>query len=55
MVHTTQNPVVVPADATQLAAYNRKNNKGKILILDGVKDHCILLTPNPHDWVNLCK
>eukprot|EP00253_Pinus_taeda_P032870 PITA_32870 len=41
MVHTTQNPVVVPTDATQLAEYNKKNNKGKRLILDGVKDHCI--------------
>eukprot|EP00253_Pinus_taeda_P028170 PITA_28170 len=41
MVHTTQNPVVVPTDATQLAEYNKKNNKGKRLILDGVKDHCV--------------
>jgi len=41
MVHTTQNPVVVPTDATQLAEYNKKNNKGKRLILDRVKDHCI--------------
>eukprot|EP00253_Pinus_taeda_P007806 PITA_07806 len=41
MVHTTQTPVVVPTDATQLAAYNKKNNKGKRLILDGIKDHCI--------------
>eukprot|EP00253_Pinus_taeda_P032558 PITA_32558 len=41
MVHTTQNPVVVPTDATQLAEYNKKNNKGKRLILDGVKYHCI--------------
>ena len=41
MVHTTQQPINVPTDATQLAAYNRKNNKGKRLILDGIKDHCI--------------
>eukprot|EP00253_Pinus_taeda_P012026 PITA_12026 len=41
MVHTTQNLVVVPTDATQLAAYNKKNNKGKRPILDGIKDHCI--------------
>eukprot|EP00253_Pinus_taeda_P032374 PITA_32374 len=41
MVHTTQNPVVVPTNATELAEYNKKNNKGKRLILDGVKDHCI--------------
>eukprot|EP00253_Pinus_taeda_P017406 PITA_17406 len=27
MVHTTQNPVVVPTDATKLADYNKKNNK----------------------------
>eukprot|EP00253_Pinus_taeda_P003842 PITA_03842 len=40
MVHTTQNPIVVPTDATQLVDYN-KNNKGKRPILDGVKDHCI--------------
>ena len=42
MVHTTQNPVVVPTDAIQLAEYNKKKNKDKRLILDGVKDHCIL-------------
>ena len=41
MVHTTQTPVVVPTDATQLAAYNKKKNKGKKLIVDGIKDHCI--------------
>ena len=41
MVHTAQQPVNVPTDATLLAAYNRKNNKGKRLILDGIKDHCI--------------
>eukprot|EP00253_Pinus_taeda_P034881 PITA_34881 len=41
MVHTTQTPVVVPTAVTQLAAYNKKNNKVKRLILDGVKDHCI--------------
>jgi len=41
MVHTTQNPVVVPTDATQLVEYNKKNNKGKRLILDGIKNHCI--------------
>ena len=41
MVHTAQNPVNVPTDAVQLAAFNKKNNKGKRLILDGIKDHCI--------------
>ena len=25
-----------------MAAFNKKNNKGKRLILDGIKDHCIL-------------
>jgi len=41
MVHTTKNTVVVPTNATQMAEYNKRNNKGKRLILDGVKDHCI--------------
>lgn len=41
MVHTAQNPVVVPTNAAQLTEYNKKNNKGKRLILDGVTDHCI--------------
>ena len=31
----------MPTDATQLAAYNRKNNNGKRLILDKVKNHYI--------------
>ena len=41
MVHTTENPVNEPIDVVQLAAVNKKNNKGKRLILDGIKDHCI--------------
>ena len=41
MVHTTQHPVYVPVDPDELAAFNKKNNKGKRLILDGIKDHCI--------------
>ena len=41
MVHTAQNPVNVPIDIVQLAVYTKKNNKGKRLILDGIKDHCI--------------
>lgn len=41
MVHTTQAPIVVLIDATQLDDNNKKNNKGKILILDGVKYHLI--------------
>ena len=41
MVHTAQNPVNVPIDVVQLEAFNKKNNKGKRLILDGIKYHCI--------------
>ena len=41
MVHTAQNPVNVPTNVVQLAAFNKKNNKGKTLILDGIKDPCI--------------
>ena len=41
MVHTTQHPVAVPADPVQLAEFNKKDAKGKKLILDGVKDHVI--------------
>ena len=33
--------MIVPTDATQLAAYKRKCAKAKRLILDGVKDHVI--------------
>ena len=31
----------VPTDVVRLADFNKKNNKDKILILDGVKNHCI--------------
>ena len=41
MVHTTQHPVAAPIDLVQLANFNKKNAKGKRLILDGVKDHII--------------
>ena len=41
MVSTQQHPVNVPIDAVQLADFNKKSNKGKRLILDGIKDHCI--------------
>ena len=41
MVHTAQRPVVVPADPVQLADFNKRNAKGKRLILDVVKDHVI--------------
>ena len=38
---TQQNPMTVPTDATQLAAYNKKNIKAKRIILDVIKDHII--------------
>ena len=31
----------VPTDVVQLADSSKKNNKGKTLILDGIKDHVI--------------
>ena len=40
-MHTQQRPVNVPADPVQLTNFNKKNNKGKRMILDGIKDHCI--------------
>ena len=33
--------MTLPSDATQLAAFKRKNAKTKWLILDGIKDHVI--------------
>lgn len=41
MVHTTQHPVAFIVDPTQLAYFTKKNDKAKILILDGVKHHAI--------------
>ena len=41
IVHTTQHPIAVPVDATQLAEFTKKNAKTKRLILDKVKDHLI--------------
>ena len=41
MVHTAQHPVTVSTDVVQLAEFNKKNVKGKRLILDGIKDHVI--------------
>ena len=41
MVHTTQHPVAAPVDSVQLVDFNKKNAKGKRLILDGVKDQVI--------------
>lgn len=34
-----EKTVTITTDATQLAAYRRKNAKAKRLILDGIKDH----------------
>jgi hypothetical protein len=39
--NTTTHPVVVPIDATLLAAYNKKSIKAKRFILDAIKDHLI--------------
>ena len=41
MVHTQQRPVNVPTNVVQLEDFNKKNNKGKRLILDGIKDHVV--------------
>jgi hypothetical protein len=42
IVNNTQtNPVTVPADATLLAAYTKKNIKAKRIIFDAIKDHVI--------------
>ena len=39
--NSTTHPVVVPTDATLLAAYNKKSIKAKRFILDSIKDHLI--------------
>jgi hypothetical protein len=39
--NTTTHPVVVPTDATLLAAYTKKSIKAKRIILDAIKDHLI--------------
>jgi hypothetical protein len=39
--NTTTHHVVVPTDATLLAAYNKKSIKAKRFILDAIKDHLI--------------
>jgi hypothetical protein len=39
--NTTTHPVVVPTDATLLAAYNKKSIKDKRIILYAIKDHLI--------------
>jgi hypothetical protein len=57
--NTTTHPVVVPTDATLLAAYNKKIIKAKIFILDAIKDHLIPhLTGKTHAyemWESLTK
>jgi hypothetical protein len=59
MNNTQKNPIIVPADATLLAAFQKKNVKAERIILDAVKDHVI-----PHIagkanafemWVSLTK
>jgi hypothetical protein len=39
--NTTTHPIVVPTDATLLAAYTKKSIKTKRFILDAIKDHLI--------------
>ena len=41
MVNTQQHSVNVLTNVVQLTDFNKKNNKGKRLILDRIKDHCI--------------
>ena len=41
MVHNTQHLVAMSADPVQLEDFNKKNAKGKRMILDGIKDHVI--------------
>jgi hypothetical protein len=57
--NTTTHPVVVPTNATLLAAYNKKSIKAKRFILDAIKDHLIPhLTGKTHAyemWESLTK
>jgi hypothetical protein len=57
--NTTTHPVVVPIDATLLAAYTKKSIKAKRFILDAIKDHLIPhLTGKTHAyemWESLTK
>ena len=39
--NTTTYPIVIPTDATVLAAFNKKDCKARRIILDAVKDHII--------------
>ena len=56
---TTTNPVVVPADATDKAAFLKKDIKARRVILDAVKDHVIPgILAKDHDfemWTGLTK
>ena len=42
MNSTTANPVTVPADAVAKAAFDKRDIKGKRILLDAIKDHMIL-------------
>jgi hypothetical protein len=57
--NTTTHPIVVPTDATLLAAYTKKSIKAKRFILDAIKDHLIPhLTGKTHAyemWESLTK
>jgi hypothetical protein len=57
--NTTTHHVVVPTDATLLAAYTKKSIKAKRFILDAIKDHLIpQLTGKTHAyemWESLTK
>ena len=58
IVHsTTTNPVVVPADAVDKAAFMKRDVKARRIILDVVKDHIIphisTKTHDFHKWSSL--
>ena len=39
--YTTPNPVVVPVDAVDKAAFTKRDVKARRIILDAMKDHII--------------
>ena len=41
MNNTTTNPVTVLADAVARAAFDKRDIKAKIILLDAIKDHVI--------------
>eukprot|EP00253_Pinus_taeda_P014280 PITA_14280 len=53
MVHTTQNPVVVPTDATQLAEDNKKNNKAIGEAIPSTELVRIAVIGLPCSWMNI--